>query len=60
MYLAMLMSDWNTISGGDDDTPPIVDSGPASVWVKVVSGWLCLLLYGWTLVAPILLPDREW
>lgn len=31
----------------------------ASMWIKVISSWLCLALYGWTLVAPIVLPDRE-
>ncbi|KHJ75098.1 hypothetical protein OESDEN_25286, partial [Oesophagostomum dentatum] len=31
----------------------------ASVWVKIVSSWLCVALYGWTLVAPALFPDRE-
>lgn len=30
----------------------------ASTWVKVVSSWITWLLYGWTLVAPIVLPDR--
>ena len=29
-----------------------------SVWTKFVTAWLCLLLFGWTLIAPILLPDR--
>ncbi|KAJ1333600.1 serine incorporator domain-containing protein [Microdochium nivale] len=27
-------------------------------WVKIVSAWLCYLMYIWTLVAPIVLPDR--
>ncbi|XP_019867447.1 probable serine incorporator isoform X1 [Aethina tumida] len=30
-----------------------------SMWIKEISSWLCLTLYAWTLVAPILLPDRE-
>ncbi|XP_066138719.1 probable serine incorporator isoform X4 [Euwallacea fornicatus] len=31
----------------------------ASMWVKEISSWLCLALYGWTLVAPVILRDRE-
>lgn len=27
-------------------------------WVKIVSSWVCYAIYTWTLVAPIVLPDR--
>lgn len=27
-------------------------------WVKIVSAWVCYAIYVWTLVAPIVLPDR--
>lgn len=27
-------------------------------WVKIVSAWVCYAMYIWTLVAPMLLPDR--
>lgn len=27
-------------------------------WVKIVSAWVCYAIFGWTLVAPSLLPDR--
>lgn len=29
-----------------------------AVWVKIVSGWLCHIFYGWSLIAPIIMPDR--
>lgn len=29
-----------------------------SAWVKIVSSWICYLIYGWTLIAPVILPDR--
>lgn len=29
-----------------------------SSWVKIVSAWICYLIYAWTLVAPLVLPDR--
>lgn len=30
----------------------------AASWVKIVSAWFCHAMYIWTLVAPIMLPDR--
>ncbi|KAI9843651.1 MAG: hypothetical protein M1838_002526 [Thelocarpon superellum] len=27
-------------------------------WVKIVSAWVCYAIYTWTLVAPVILPDR--
>ncbi|KAI9672515.1 MAG: hypothetical protein M1817_003281 [Caeruleum heppii] len=27
-------------------------------WVKIVSAWVCYAMYTWTLVAPVVLPDR--
>jgi len=59
LYLSMLMSNWYTISpnGKDEIT---VDTGMGSVWVKIISSWLSIFLYIWTLVAPVLFPDRDW
>lgn len=27
-------------------------------WVKIVSAWVCYGIFGWTLVAPVMMPDR--
>jgi len=27
-------------------------------WVKIVSGWVCYTIYGWSLAAPAIMPDR--
>lgn len=27
-------------------------------WTKIVSSWVCYVMFGWTLVAPVLMPDR--
>lgn len=29
-----------------------------STWVKIISAWVCYGIYAWTLVAPVLFPDR--
>ncbi|KAK9810887.1 hypothetical protein WJX73_005440 [Symbiochloris irregularis] len=55
-YLAMLFTGWslNNVPGYFS-----VDDGWASVWVKMASQWMCALLYGWTLIAPLLLRNRQ-
>lgn len=57
MYVALLLTNWNTISS---DSKDFIDIGrsAAAMWVKIVSGWICYALYLWSLVAPIVLPDR--
>ncbi|KAI1005053.1 Membrane protein [Podosphaera aphanis] len=40
-----------------DDFAPVGRTYWAS-WVKIVSAWVCYCIYTWTLVAPIMLPDR--
>ncbi|KAK4053989.1 Membrane protein tms1 [Microbotryomycetes sp. JL221] len=74
MYVAMLLTNWNVVSstttmgGHHDDLPWPVDDQDAmpvrigrshvAMWMRIVSGWACLLLYCWSLLAPVLLPDR--
>lgn len=36
-----------------------MNANVASMWVKIISSWLCITLYVWSLVAPILFPNRE-
>jgi hypothetical protein len=60
MYLGLVLTNWQTISGAEDAKHIVVDQGMFSVWVKMISSWLVILLYFWTLIAPIVLPDRDW
>ncbi|KAI9114906.1 hypothetical protein K1719_013919 [Acacia pycnantha] len=55
MYSAMLLSGWTSSS----DSSGLIDVGWTSVWVRICSEWVTAALYVWTLVAPLLLPDRE-
>lgn len=41
----------------DRDFVPVGRTYWAS-WVKIVSSWVCYGIYTWTLVAPVVLPDR--
>ncbi|KNA10893.1 hypothetical protein SOVF_140080 [Spinacia oleracea] len=55
MYSAMLLSGWTSSSDSSD----LIDVGWASVWVKICTQWVTAGLYIWSLVAPLLMPDRE-
>ncbi|XP_074600061.1 serine incorporator TMS1 isoform X2 [Brevipalpus obovatus] len=55
LYVMMTLTNWykpDLVSGN-------LNENEGSMWVKIVSSWLCCLLYIWTLVAPVLLPDRD-
>jgi hypothetical protein len=47
----------STNDGKLDDFAPVGRTYWAS-WVKIISAWACYGIYTWTLVAPIVLPDR--
>ncbi|CAL9219142.1 unnamed protein product [Arabidopsis halleri] len=55
MYAAMLLSGWTDSS----ESATLIDVGWTSVWVKICTGWVTAVLYIWTLIAPLILPDRE-
>ena len=53
----MLMSDWFTVNDqveNDGQKVNRVDSGIAATWVKIVSSWVSILLYIWTLAGNFL------
>ncbi|KAJ6945428.1 hypothetical protein NC651_000467 [Populus alba x Populus x berolinensis] len=56
MYSAMLLTGWSTSVG---ESGKLVDVGWPSVWVRILTGWATAGLYIWSLVAPILFPDRD-
>lgn len=55
MYSAMLLSGWTNSSESSD----LIDVGWTSVWVRICIEWVTAGLYVWTLVAPLLVPDRQ-
>lgn len=56
LYVMMTLTNW--YNPGDASIQSMTTSS-ASMWVKIISSWLCLIIYAWTLVAPIILRDRE-
>lgn len=65
-YTAMLLTDWRFVKLGGPSPDPSDDGAPmvyigrshAAMWMRVVSSWLCMAIYSWTLVAPVVMPDR--
>ncbi|XP_029977021.1 serine incorporator 2 [Salarias fasciatus] len=55
LYIMMTLTNWYK---PNSDYESMQTSMPA-VWVKICSSWLGLALYLWTLVAPLVLPDRD-
>jgi hypothetical protein len=59
MYVAMLLTDWNVVRAGKADPDSIyIGRSETAMWMRVVSSWVCMLLYIWSLVAPVIMPDR--
>jgi len=63
MYLGMVLTNWQSISivtgQGVSDNTILIDQGMSAVWVKVVSSWVTLLLFIWTMIAPVIFPNRK-
>uniref|UniRef100_A0A667Z0G5 Serine incorporator 2 n=1 Tax=Myripristis murdjan TaxID=586833 RepID=A0A667Z0G5_9TELE len=55
LYIMMTLTNWYQ---PDTSTQAMQSSMPA-VWVKMSSSWLGLGLYLWTLIAPLIFPDRD-
>lgn len=72
MYMAMVFTSWNFTGAQKvyllnsfavlklNNRSLQFDVGPVSLWVKMASQWLAILLYLWSLVGPVVLPDRDW
>lgn len=55
LYIMMTLTSWYS---PDAKFQSMTSKWPA-VWVKISSSWVCLLLYVWTLVAPLVLTNRD-
>jgi len=57
MYMAMLFTGWN-LSSVIAEGQFAID--PVSMWAKIGSSWLTILFYIWSMIGPLLFPNREW
>ncbi|KAJ5923688.1 hypothetical protein N7454_008933 [Penicillium verhagenii] len=56
-WVATLLAQGLQVDTTDVDFAPVGRTYWAS-WVKIISSWVCYAIYLWTLVAPLVLPDR--
>jgi len=56
MYLSMVLTNWQLVNEGSDTFSVLPSISPA--WVKISSSWVTLILYLWTLIAPLILKNR--
>lgn len=56
MYSAMLLTGWTSATS---ERSELMDVGWTTVWVRICTEWSTGALYIWTLVAPLLFPDRD-
>jgi len=57
LYVMMTLTNWyspNTNSSLSD-----INGNAAAMWVKIISSWLCCVIYIWTMIAPLVLQDRD-
>jgi len=55
LYVMMTLTNWFSPS----DDLQTLNANAAAMWVKISSSWVCIVLYIWTLIAPAILPERD-
>lgn len=55
LYVMMVLTHWYSPSASAN----MLDANEPSMWVKIASSWVCVVLYLWTLVAPLILRNRD-
>lgn len=66
MYMAMLLTNWGSnniateIEANDDGlSGQAYDLSKESMWIKFVSQWVTMLLFSWSVVAPVVCTGRD-
>ncbi|KAL0121267.1 hypothetical protein PUN28_008735 [Cardiocondyla obscurior] len=55
LYVMMTLTNWYK----PNSTLDTLNANNASMWVKIISSWMCLGLYVWSLLAPVIFPNRD-
>lgn len=56
-YYAMVLTNWATEQANTSISSP--QSGKAAMWIQAAGQWIAIAFYGWSLIAPNVLTDRE-
>ncbi|XP_029177106.1 probable serine incorporator isoform X2 [Nylanderia fulva] len=55
LYVMMTLTNWYK----PNSSLNTLNANAASMWVKIISSWMCLGLYVWSLIAPTVFPNRD-
>jgi len=58
-YATMLITNWMIVTQSSTEAY-VIDRSVGSMWVKIASSWVAHLIYIWSLIAPVLFPNRIW
>jgi Serine incorporator (Serinc) len=47
-----------TVATDASDQDVYIGRSETAMWIRVVSSWICMLLYIWSLIAPVVVADR--
>ena len=56
VYVSMIVTSWGSSTS---QAPWSVDRGSVAKWVNLGVSWVCIVLYGWGLIAPYICTNRE-
>jgi len=56
-WISMILTGWGSIEAGGSLSNP--DVSRVSMWMIIAAQWIMYLLYGWSLSAPRIFPDRD-
>uniref|UniRef100_A0A7S2RGK7 Serine incorporator n=1 Tax=Rhizochromulina marina TaxID=1034831 RepID=A0A7S2RGK7_9STRA len=56
-YWCMVLTNWGDSSASNSNSSPA--AGDVVMWMNISASWVCCLLYIWSLVAPMIFPDRD-
>jgi len=54
LYIMMTLTHWYRPSSNFS-----MNANEPAMWVKIASSWVCIVIYVWTIVAPVVLRDRD-
>lgn len=57
MFYGMMLTNWGDINEDGESSDP--KNGWTAMWLTTTGQWVCYIIYAWTLVAPLVFPDRD-
>ena len=59
LYYAMIITNWGHPDINNNTTDFLMESNKLGMWAKIIIQWLLCLLFGWSIIAPTVLKERD-